>query len=68
MMTTCPKCRETLVSPDWSEFVSEHLVVNLWSCTECGDRFETKARMPVDTESKMSDQDWEELFPALLVA
>ena len=43
MITTCAKCGEALIAPDWSEFVSERLVLNLWTCTDCGDRFETKA-------------------------
>lgn len=64
----CPKCNEALVSPDWSEFVSERLVVNLWSCTKCGDRFETRAFMPADGEPKMTEKDWEQMFPPLLVA
>ena len=68
MTTTCFKCGEALIAPDWSEFVSERLVVNLWSCTECGNRFETKVWMPADTAPKMSDKDWEQMFPALLVA
>ena len=67
MTTTCVKCGEALIAPDWSEFVSEHLVLNLWICTKCGDRFETKAYMP-DAELKMSEEDWEEMFPPLLVA
>ena len=37
--TVCPRCSEALVSPDWSEFVSERLVLNLWCCTRCGIRF-----------------------------
>ena len=65
---TCPKCKEALVSPDWSEFVSEGLVLNLWSCTRCGDRFETEAGMPADAAPKMSEKHWEQMFPALLVA
>jgi ribosomal protein L37AE/L43A len=66
--TTCVKCGEALIAPDWSEFVSERLVLNLWTCTKCGDRFETKAYMPVDAEPKMSQEDWEDMFPPLLVA
>jgi ribosomal protein L37AE/L43A len=66
--TTCAKCGETLFVPDWSEFVSERLVVNLWSCSRCGDRFETSACMSEDAEFKMSEKDWEQMFPALLVA
>jgi ribosomal protein L37AE/L43A len=68
MTTICAKCGEMLIAPDWSEFVSERLVVNLWSCTKCGDRFETKACMPADAASKISKTLWEEMFPPLLVA
>jgi ribosomal protein L37AE/L43A len=68
MTTTCVKCGEAQIAPDWSEFVSEHLVLNLWSCTKCGDRFETRAFMPADAAPKMSEKDWEEMFPPLLVA
>ena len=52
MMTKCVKCGETLISPDWSEFVSESLVINLWVCTTCGDRFEIKAWVPESAEPK----------------
>jgi hypothetical protein len=38
--TTC-KCGERLIAPEWSEFVSERLILNLWTCSRCGDRFET---------------------------
>jgi ribosomal protein L37AE/L43A len=48
--------------------VSERLIVNLWTCTTCGDRFETSAGMTDDAESKMSEKDWERMFPPLLVA
>jgi ribosomal protein L37AE/L43A len=67
MTMTCAKCGEALIAPDWSEFVSERLVLNLWSCT-CGDRFQTEAYMPADAKPKMTDKDWEQMFPALLVA
>jgi hypothetical protein len=68
MTTTCAKCGEALISPDWSEFVSERLVINLWCGTKCGDRFETVARMPPDAAPKMSEKDWEAMFPPQLVA
>jgi ribosomal protein L37AE/L43A len=67
-MMTCAQCGEALIAPDWSEFVSERLVLNLWSCTKCGDRFQTEAYMPAGAEKKMTDKDWEQMFPALLVA
>jgi hypothetical protein len=63
----CPKCQEALVSPDWSEFVSEGLVLNLWCCTKCGDRFQTEAVMPAGAAPKMSEKDWQQMFPPLLV-
>jgi ribosomal protein L37AE/L43A len=66
-MTTCAKCGEQLIAPDWSEFASEGLVVNLWICAKCGHRFETNACMPV-AEPKMSEKEWEQMFPPLLVA
>ena len=68
MTTTCAKCGEMLIAPDWSEFVNERLVVNLWTCTKCSDRFETRACMPADAAPKTSDIKWEEMFPPLLVA
>ena len=66
--TNCVKCGETLFTPDWSAFVSDWLVVNLWSCDRCGDRFETLACMSEDAELSMSEKDWERTFPPLLVA
>jgi DNA-directed RNA polymerase subunit RPC12/RpoP len=66
--TVCPRCSEALVSPDWSEFVCEGLVLNLWSCTRCGDRFETEAHTPADAEPRMTDRDWALVFPPMLVA
>ena len=68
MTTICAKCGEALIAPDWSEFVSERLVVNLWSCDRCGDRFETLACMSEDAELNMSEKEWERMFPPLLVA
>jgi hypothetical protein len=66
--TACVKCGEMLFIPDWSEFVSERLVVNLWCCGRCGDRFETSACMSEDAEFKIIEKDWEQMFPQLLVA
>ena len=63
---TCPGCSEALVSPNWSEFVSERLVLN--PCTKCGDRFETRVVMPADAAPKMNEEDWAQMFPQLLVA
>ena len=37
----CPGCGERVVAPNRSEFVSERLVLNHWSCMKCGNWFET---------------------------
>jgi ribosomal protein L37AE/L43A len=66
--TTCTKCGETLIAPEWTEYVSDGLVLNLWSCSNCGYRFETEAYMPADAESKIDGMVMEEFFPSLLVA
>ena len=64
--TTCAKCREPLIAPEWSEYVSEQSVINLWHCTNCGYQFETEACVPVDTEADaLAIKDF---FPSLLVA
>ena len=66
--TNCGKCGEPLIAPEWSEFVSERLVLNLWSCTKCGCHFETEACMPADAESASNRMGLETFFPLLLVA
>ncbi len=64
--TTCAKCGEPLIAPEWSEFVGEGLVLNLWTCTNCGNRFETETSMPADAEADaLAIKDF---FPSLLVA
>lgn len=64
--TTCEKCGEKLIAPEWSEYVSERLVINLWSCSKCGCEFETEACMPADAMS--DDTAIKAFFPSLLVA
>ena len=44
--TSCNKCGEALIAPKWSEYVSDGLVLNFWSCTKCGFQFETEAFVP----------------------
>jgi len=64
----CAKCGYALFVPEWSEFVSEGLVINLWTCTNCGNRFETEACMPADTEAEADAEAIKDFFPSLLVA
>ena len=63
---TCKKCGDALIAPEWSEYVSEQLVLNIWSCPNCGNQFETKACMPADTEATAVAI--KNFFPSLLVA
>jgi len=65
---TCKKCGDALIAPEWSEFVSERLVIKLWSCPKCGCEFETEACMPADTEPNLDSKVLEAYFPSLLVA
>jgi hypothetical protein len=65
--TTCAECGESLIAPDWSEYLSERLVLNLWSCPKCGCRFETEACMQADVDSTNDRMAVEAFLPSLLV-
>jgi ribosomal protein L37AE/L43A len=65
---TCEKCGEALIAPEYAEYVSERLILNLWSCTNCGYRFETEALAPTDAELELNSSVLETFFPSLLVA
>jgi hypothetical protein len=58
---------ENLQSVMQKDFCNSIGTSRTWTCTTCGDRFET-AYMPADAEPKMSETDWEQMFPSLLVA
>jgi ribosomal protein L37AE/L43A len=62
----CEECGEGLIAPEWSEYVSEQLVMNIWSCPSCGNQFETEAQMPAGT--KATTIAISNFFPSLLVA
>ena len=66
--TICTKCGEALIAPEWSEYVSEQLVRNLWSCTNCDYRFETEVAVPADTHGTKHRSAVEAFFSSLLVA
>ena len=65
--TTCAKCGEALIAPEWSEYVSEQLVRNLWSCTNCDYRFETEVSMPADTQTTKHRSAVEVFFSSMFV-
>jgi hypothetical protein len=43
---SCPQCSESLLAPDWSEYLSERCVRHTWSCEACGYQFETAVVFP----------------------
>ena len=49
--TTCAKCGEPLIAPEWSEFVTEELVLNLWYCMSCGNRFRNGGLCAAEAEA-----------------
>ena len=61
----CTKCGDALIAPEWSQYVDEQRVFNLWSCTKCGfcigEIFLAADAETVDTK-KQDD------FPSQLVA
>ena len=64
--TICAKCSEPLIALEWSEYVNQESVINLWQCTKCGCRFETELCVPADAEAVALAI--EDFFPSLLVA
>jgi hypothetical protein len=66
--TTCIQCGDALIAPEWSEYVCEWLVLNLWSCSKCGCRFETEAAMRADAKSAIDPITMDAFFPSVLVA
>ena len=62
---TCNKCGNLLVAPEFSEpFSEEQVVIDYWSCVNCGNQFETE----VATKSKVDGKVAKESHPTLLVA
>ena len=49
----CIHCGGSIIAPEWAEFEDEQHVINLWSCTECGNNFETQAFVPSIAETIM---------------
>jgi len=37
----CAQCGETILIPEWSEYLSPQRVRYLWECDACGYKFET---------------------------
>jgi ribosomal protein L37AE/L43A len=66
---TCNKCGDSMIAPVSAEyFIEERLVLNLWSCMSCGNRFESEAFVPVGAKSKNGSKALEEFVSSLLAA
>ena len=66
---TCKQCGDTLIAPEWSEYVTKQHIRHLWHCTDCGYQFETSVYLPPDLELTINGGiASEEDFRALLVA
>jgi hypothetical protein len=65
----CNKCRAWVDGPEGSyDFHEEELVINLWSCVSCGNRFETERFTGEALSPKAYDDAKEENIPIPLVA
>jgi len=65
---TYAQCGDFLIAPEWSEYVSERVVINLWTCAKCGCEFETEANISANTEPMDARKAVEMFFSSLLVA
>lgn len=52
----CRKCGDVLDSPEWSyAFSEERLIIDLWSCMNCGNQFETESLAHAGSKEKIDD-------------
>jgi hypothetical protein len=65
---TCAQCGDALIAPEWSKFVDEWHILNLWCCTECDYQFETTTYVRTNTNFMNDNTAIKPLFPSLLVA
>jgi C4-type Zn-finger protein len=62
--TICGECSSAVMAPEFVEYFSEEqLVLNFWSCMNCGFRFETEERASTDVEPRVAVCGEAELFP-----
>jgi len=59
----CNKCGNALIAADCSEHVIDGFVLNFWSCSKCGYRFETEAY--VEAEPNVDNCMVKELSPSV---
>jgi ribosomal protein L37AE/L43A len=65
----CNKCGISVAAPEFSEdFSEEQVVINFWSCMNCGNRFETEVSTTIVSESEPASNVMKKRHPTLLVA
>jgi ribosomal protein L37AE/L43A len=62
----CPRCKITVIGPEWSETIDERQTVHVWRCPICGHEFETTENH-VDEQLPEAEL-VEEFLPNLMVA
>ena len=66
---SCVQCGDSLIAPESVEYFDEkRLVLNFWTCTNCGYQFGTEAFVPANTDSVSDEFAIRAFFPSLLVA
>jgi len=56
----CRECGNTVPAPEVTEFFNEEqLVLNFWSCTNCGFQFETEEKIRSEASSQIDESDEE---------
>jgi hypothetical protein len=48
----CRQCRDSLIAPTASGYISKHEVVHLWFCENCGHKSKTVVNPRLDIASK----------------
>jgi rubredoxin len=60
----CRKCGNTLAAPELAEcFSEEQLILNFWSCSNCGFQFETEEKIRSEATPQIEKDDEAKLFP-----
>ena len=49
--TVCSECNDLLVAPEWSAYVSNHEVLHVWFCENCGHEIEMAVNLRFDITS-----------------
>ncbi len=60
---TCTRCREELIAPERSLYLSEDTVANIWVCRHCGYEFETSMNLHPSLTPEVIGK----YFPSLLI-